>query len=199
MLKNKKAVNLSIETVVVMIIILIVVGLIIYFAITSIPNLFNSLRDQGDTVTNLVKETPIINQNKNEQKEEFKDNAIIKSESTKTKVLSLENNLVVRSEIGLNKGDEVYGTINQQKDELYKNLAENCNSNCLYYPDQDGNIRVVEGVESVYDKDGNCEGTFSGLEGWVLLGEDGELESFGRNKLSNVKPEELLIYGECPE
>ncbi len=56
---NKKAVNLSLETVVVMIIILIVVGLIIYFAITYLPNLFDSFRQQGVTATNLVKDSSI--------------------------------------------------------------------------------------------------------------------------------------------
>lgn len=124
---------------------------------------------------------------------------ITKPKKINSNVLNLENRIIIKSERGLEKKDEIYGTIDQPKEELYKNLIEKCNSNCLYYPDQDGNIRVVEGVEKIYDQELNCVGTFNGLEGWVLLGEDGKIEAFGKNKLSNMKPEELLIYGECSE
>jgi len=52
---DKKAINLSLETVVIFIIILVVIILVIYFIVTYIPNLFDVFRQQGSNAASLAK------------------------------------------------------------------------------------------------------------------------------------------------
>jgi len=96
---------------------------------------------------------------------------------------------------------EFYGYINElntERQELLKNLADKCNSSCLYYPDEDGNIRVVEGIDFIYNLDGTCFGTFRGIKGWTLFDSEGDLKSWGRNgNDTETKPENLIRYDNC--
>ena len=56
---NKKGINLSLETVVIMLIILVVAFLLVYFSIKYIPDLFNSFRQQGSNAAALAKDVNI--------------------------------------------------------------------------------------------------------------------------------------------
>ena len=82
-------------------------------------------------------------------------------------------------------------------DELEEAATENCNSNCIVYPDSDGNYRLTEGeIGSIYF-DNKCFGSFKG-QGWIIY-KDGELAAWGKNKsdTSNIEPQNMIEYEKC--
>lgn len=74
-------------------------------------------------------------------------------------------------------------------------LADDCEGNCLYYTDEEGNIYQSEvPQESFYDPFNDCTGHMEG-NGWVLLDSEREVALWGiNNSDKSIPPEKLMKF-----
>ena len=90
-----------------------------------------------------------------------------------------------------------YGNVTLQgKDDIAQILGDDCEGNCLYYTDNEGNVyRSKENQKSFYSPAWECTSHMIG-EGYVLLDSEREVILWGKNNSdrTGLKPEEIMKF-----